>query len=215
MASIYREGISIRDDLVYIIDERIEIGSTEQLPDLFWLKEAFPGFIPQLVAEGTAYYLFADFEEWLKQTQRTPETSDNDFFEFKIHNFLEDSIEYFFPVWTIQTWDYGGHSLLGRGSHKQLLFEIEEKHGKDSLFRMELLEVKDQLVEDITSADVSYWETKEKIILELDSILSADLTIFTTNDKVALETRRRHFEKPKQFQIETNHRAGTYSETSE
>lgn len=209
-ANLYREGIQLRDDLLKNIDERLESSSTEQLPDLFWLKEMIPGFVPQLVAEGTSYYLFTDYKAFERIAKQTVSIIDDEFIELQYHTFPEDSIEYFFPAWMIQTWDYGGHSLLGRKIHQKLLFEIDQLYQKDTLFHPEMLALKDRLVEDLTGASVSYWEGTDKIIPELDTILNADLTIFTKNDKVALETRRKQFDQPEEHGIRANLRAGTF-----
>ena len=209
-ATLYREGIQLRDDLLKNIDERLENSSTEELPDLFWLKGMIPGFVPQLVAEGTSYYLFADYKAFGEIAGKTESTLDDEFIELQYLTFPEDSIEYFFPAWMIQTWDYGGHSLFGRKIHQSLLFEIDQLHQKDTLFHPEILVLKDRLVEDMTGASVGYWESADKIIPELDTILNADLTIFTKNDKIALETRRKQFDQPEEHGIRANLRAGTF-----
>ena len=35
--------------------------------------------IPQLIAEGTAYYLFNDYKKWLEIAQQTPSKEDDEF----------------------------------------------------------------------------------------------------------------------------------------
>ena len=206
----YNEGIALRDKLVKKIDQLLEKSTTEALPDLFWLKEIFPGFVPQLVAEGTAYYLFADYTFWWNLSQKTSAKEDDQFIGLQLLAYPEDSIEYFYPAWTIQTWDYGGHSLLGQGIHHSMLKALVKNWTAESPFKASLNQFKDQLVQDMTNASVTYWEPKEKIIKELDSILSQDLAIFTQNDLIAIQTRRKHFEDPEANGLETNHKAGIY-----
>ena len=207
-ALLYRTGIQLRDSLIESIDQKLNQSQTEQLPDLFWLKDVLPGFVPQLVAEGTSYYLFADYKVFGQLAGQTTSSADNDFVELAFLAFPDDSIEYFFPVWTIQTWDYGGHSLLGRGHHKALFIEMDAILSKNDLFRPELIDMKKRLLDDIANADGGYWETKAKINAELDSIINADFTIFTPNDKVILQTRRQQFEDVVINEIRTNQKAG-------
>ena len=207
-ATLFREGIQIRDSLGLFIDQRLEQHQTEQLPDLFWLKEVLPGFVPQLVAEGTSYYLFADFKVFQALAVQTASPADDAFIQLELMAHPEDSIEYFFPVWLIQTWDYGGHSLLGRGHHQALFQQMETLLQQDSLFQEEVLQMKQQLLQDIAVAGSGYWENQEKIIAELDTILQQDFTIFTKTDVVMLQARRQQFEDPGANDIILNQKAG-------
>lgn len=207
---LFRRGQSLRDTLVAMLESRIEVGPVEQLPDLFWLEEALPGFVPQLVAEGTAYYLFTDFRDFGKVAAATPGREDDAFVSFCLQVFPEDSIEYFFPAWTIQTWDYGGHSLLGRGVHHRLLREMDHLLAASDHFAAELHSIKMDLLNDITRPDVTYWEPQEKVMAEMDSILAADYGFLTPSDRIALRTRREQFAEPEKHGIEFSHQSGIY-----
>ena len=209
-ASVYKAGCLLRDTMIRLIETKVEIGEEDELPNLFWLDDAFPGFIPQLVAEGTSYYLFADYRQFLAKANQTPGQEDNNFIDICLQVFPEDSIEYFFPVWNIQTWDYGGHSLLGRGIHKEVLESLAEFSATTDLFKEEVSRIKDDLINDITGQYVTYWEDTEWILPELDSIISAELEIFTPEDLIALQARRKHFEEAEKNGIEVNHRSGRY-----
>ena len=209
-ASVYKAGCLLRDTMIQLIESKVEIGEEEELPNLFWLDNAFPGFIPQLVAEGTSYYLFADYRQFLEKAQKTPGEEDNAFVDICLTVFPEDSIEYFFPVWQIQTWDYGGHSLLGRGIHKKVLFALDEFSKSTDLFKEEVGRIKEELINDITSPYVTYWEDSDLILPELDTILQANLPFLQEADKIALQARRAHFEKPAENGIEVNHRSGSF-----
>lgn len=208
-AGVYRTGIKLRDTLVHILAQRIVTDNEEaNRPDLFWIKTVFPAFQPQLVSEGTAYYLFSDYRQWLAKAKASPEMTDDELANLYIAAFPEDSIEYFFPIWSIQTTDYTGQSLLGRGHHKALLQKANALYEKNPLFRPELLEFKSRIVNDITKASVTYWETQEKILRELDGILQADLGILSNADRIALATRRKQFADPESYGIELNGQAG-------
>ncbi|MEZ5043400.1 MAG: SH3 domain-containing protein [Saprospiraceae bacterium] len=205
----YREGRQFRDQFVDLLEEKISVGETEETqPDLFWLEEAMPGFIPQLVAEGTVYYLFEDYRQWIKKAKETDNPLDDQFVELKIKAFPTDSIEYFFAAWQIQTWDYGGSSLLGRGIHLAILKAAEALIQSGHYMDSEIRQVKTQIVDDILQPTNSFWESKEKVIAEMDNMLQANLTIIDKKDKIALEARRQQFDAPESHQIEMNVRAG-------
>ncbi|NRB48503.1 MAG: SH3 domain-containing protein [Saprospiraceae bacterium] len=205
---VYRKGRKIREDFVDMLEEKIDAYNAQVQPDLFWLEEALPGFVPQLVAEGTVYYLFEDYRQWIEKAKATKELVDDQFVEFKIQAFPMDSIEYFFSAWQIQTWDYGGSSLLGRGFHFALLKEADQLIQNKHPLQAEITEVKKNIVEDILQPSNTFWESKDKVLIELDNILEADLAILDRNDKIALKARREQFDDPEGNGIKMNERSG-------
>ncbi|MBX2873719.1 MAG: hypothetical protein KTR30_16505 [Saprospiraceae bacterium] len=208
VVEVYRKGRRIREDFVDMLEEKIDAYNAQVQPDLFWLEEALPGFVPQLVAEGTIYYLFEDYRQWVEKAKATKELVDDQFVEFKIQAFPMDSIEYFFSAWQIQTWDYGGSSLLGRGFHFALLKEADQLVQNNHPLATEILEVKKNIVEDILQPSNTFWESKDKVLIEVDNILEANLAILDKNDKIALKARREQFDDPEGNGIKMNERAG-------
>lgn len=209
-AANLREGLDLRDTLTAILESRINVTDNyNQLPDLFWIENAVPGFVTQLVAEGTIYYLFQDFKQLQQKALKTSGAEDDDFVALNLLVYSADSVEHFFPSWFIQTWDYGGCSLLGKGEHLKILKLIDQNLNKSDLFAAEINELKDKLINDITNKEVEYWENKDKILAELDAILAANFRRALTNeDIIALKTRRKQFEFPVENKIKTNLRTG-------
>jgi hypothetical protein len=207
LSAVYEEGENLRDTLVELLAEKT---TGESPPDFFWIQQFFPGFAAQLVAEGTQYYFFADYRRFLDKARQTPGNVDDDFFEICIAAFPHDSLEFFFPGWTIQTTDYSGHSLLGRGLHHELLQRLDRFSAKSNLFAGRVKRFKTDLVNDITGQGVTFWESREKILAEVDSILAGGYRILSNDDIIALQTRRKHFENPEEYGIEMNHQAGIY-----
>ena len=208
LLDVYQRGRKIREDFVDQLEDKIDAYNAQVQPDLFWLEEALPGFVPQLVAEGTVYYLFEDYRQWIKKAKATKELVDDQFVEFKIQAFPMDSIEYFFSAWQIQTWDYGGSSLLGRGFHFALLEEADGLIQGQHPLSGEILEVKKSIIEDILQPSNTFWESKDKVLIEMDNILQADFSILDKNDRIALQARREQFNDPEANEIEMNQRSG-------
>ncbi|MEZ4951893.1 MAG: SH3 domain-containing protein, partial [Saprospiraceae bacterium] len=120
-AAAFRTGKHLRDSLNKALEIRFDVTSYEIPPDLDWLSEPVPGYSTLLVAEGTQYYLFQNYKAMLPKVKATEGAEDNEFLELNFQVYEQDSIENFYPVWFMQTWDYGGHSLLGRGLHLRTL----------------------------------------------------------------------------------------------
>lgn len=209
-SATYIQGLQLRDTLVELLGQYIESLEPDSLPDLFWLKEAMPMYQPQLVAEGTSYYLFNDYRQWLEKAEQTAAKEDNDFVALNIALFPDDSIEYFYPVWFMQTWDYGGSSLLGRKKHQSLLSQATRFYttASDTVFKQEIMKLKEDLVNDILSKENNYWEQQKAILVELDTIISSKYTILSPNDLIALQKRRAEFAEPEKYDIQLNQQAG-------
>lgn len=204
----FRKGSRLRDTLVQLLEDKIRISDYKQLPDLFWLEQAMPGYVPQLVAEGTLYYLFQDYQKMEKKAQQTQGLDDDNFIDLctMVHAF--DSVEHFFPAWFLQTWDYGGNSLLGQGVHLRILQKMETLQANGNAFDQEVAAIKEDWLHDITWAENAFWEPVVNIKKELDDILTAEWTVLTPEDRTALETRRKMFDDIKGNKIEVNLKNG-------
>ena len=210
LAETYRNAKLIRDATEDILHEKIEVTDHNKLADLSWLETAMPGYHSQLVAEGTMIHLFIDFKAFAKKARRTAGHEDDEFMELSMKIFPIDSIEHFFPGWFMQTWDYGGHSELGAGIHKNLLDEMNRILAHSPLFEEEIEDYKNQIIKDITDSHVSYWQPKDAVLRELDEIIAADFGILSEEDKIALNTRRKLFENPEANKIKVNVKSGVH-----
>ena len=208
VADAYLKGLQLRDTLTPMLENRSFSYSDSPLPDLFWLDEQVAGYVTQLVAEGTIYYLFNDYRQWLQLAQKSRGTQDDLFFTLMTRVFPQDSVEYFYPAWELQTWDYGGHHLLGRGVTYDILSRIEQLSPRTPLFSKPLLQLKDRILADLTRADIHFWEPDSLVKRELDAIIQANWSIFTATDRIALDTRRLQLDSAAYHGIGFNARSG-------
>jgi hypothetical protein len=207
-ASVYEEGLALRERLVDRLEEKIEV-NYEQLPDLFWLKEAMPGYVPQLVAEGTMYHMFNDYKQFQQKAKHTNGSEDDEMAQLFFLVYQLDSVEHFFPAWFMQTWDYGGNSLLGKGIHTKVLDKMDNLIKQNSPFDKTITDLKNELLLDITNPEASgFWENQEAVTRELKSIIKKNYFVFTKEDNVALEARLKMIINAKANKIEFNARAG-------
>lgn len=207
-ANDYRNALALRDTLMQRLATRAEPNEAGFQPDFFWLKDAMPGFVFQMVAEGTQPYLFADYRNLQRKALNTKGEQDDRFVSICLLAFSVDSIESFFPSWTIQTSDYSGSSQLGNGQHRKMLSAIDAALQAGSMFKPELLTFKDLILNDILDKNSSYWQPVEKIKAELDQILAAFPACLSDRDRLALSERRKVFENPEENGIRVNLRAG-------
>jgi hypothetical protein len=208
LARLLDRSMALRDTLSEVLQKRIPPNSAEDMPDMFWLAELFTGFQPQLVAEGTAYHLFCDYRQWLALSKKSNGIQDDIFIDLQIAAFPDDSIEYFFPAWQIQTWDYGGHCMLGSGVCKDLLGKINAQSGPGALFEQPLQTMKTRIVSDLTQAETSFWHTAAEAGSELEAILKAKFKVLSQADVVALSTLQERLKDPAKYGIVTGQRNG-------
>lgn len=204
----YREAVALRDTLMRRLAARAEPNEAGFEPDFFWLAEALPGFVFQMVAEGTQPYAFADYRAWQQISLATSGLQDDRFVDACLLAFAADSIESFFPAWVMQTWDYGGSSQLGTGRHLTMLQTLDAALEAGRLFEAELLTLKDELLDDILDKNTTFWQPLEKAVAELEEILAADLRCLSERDKLALTERRKTFDDPAANGLRFNLRAG-------
>ena len=211
LAAIYREAGELRDTLALILDKRITLlqQNPDQIPDISWMEAALPGMITQRVAEGTAFYLFLDYHQWLAKSRQTTGSEDNQFLEVCLTAYALDSIEYFAPDWVIQTSDVDFYSELGKGVHLKMFEKMNQALAASDLFAPEYQAFKLRLLDDITGiSELGYWNDQQAILTELDAMLAAGYGMLTPAEKGSLQTRRQQFEQPDLHQIRLNVRAG-------
>lgn len=201
-------GVALRDSLVREL--ALRAGGSRQTEDLFWLKDALPGFVPHLQEDGRAYYLFMDFRAFLPLAGASEGPADDAFLELCLAAYPEDSIEYFYPAWKFQSDEKKVHSLLGRGLHFAFLEKLDKLLPYTDLYGEGIGRFRQQLINDITGKDVTYWESREKAAAELGRIVEAGFQVFGPEDMKALEARYRQFGDPAKFGIKFNYRSGIY-----
>ena len=190
----------------------VHILDSDKKPDIRWLRQSFPGYRLGSAAEGTILYLYRDFKQMQDKAGQTKGKADDDYLNLEMLVHAADSIEYFYPSYFMQTWDYGGFSLLGEGKHLAILEKANETMAKHpGIFDTEINKIKDDLVHDMTAAPEGYWYEKSRILSEFDKIMKAELGILTKKDKIALSAQRNRLENPAANNIKVGMRSGISS----
>jgi hypothetical protein len=212
MARVIEEGSSLAKEMNEKNEKILPMANPENakdVPDLRWLQQSLPGYHLGSAAEGTIYWFYRNLKQFSEKASKTRGKADDDFINLNIQLFPKDSIEYFYPIYFMQTWDYGGHSLLGEGKHLEILTTANEVMAKHpSTFDAEINEIKDNLIQDLTASPQGYWYGKTRILSEIDKIMKAELGILTEKDKIAIGEQRKRFTDPAASGIKVGLRSG-------
>ncbi|MDX2066817.1 MAG: SH3 domain-containing protein [Haliscomenobacter sp.] len=208
LAQAYHQFREVLDSLNLHTSFALAVDPTYTLPNLTWLPQVLPGVVTQIKPKRDAYYFFTHYGLYKQKAQQTKGQSDDDFFDWCIQQFPQDSIEYLYPNYLIETDHEVAHSLLGRGLHFQALQQLDALYRRKTAFANDLIVSKNRCIDDITASRAAFWETREKIIAELTQICRSDLVILTKADKIALETRLQQLRKPKTYGLQTDVQAG-------
>lgn len=213
MVRVIEEGSSLAAEINEKNETILPMANPEdrnEMPDLRWLQQTLPGYHLGSAGEGTIYWFHRNLKQFSEKASKTKGTADDDFINLNIQLNPRDSIEYFYPVYFMQTWDYGGHSLLGEGKHLDILKMANEVMAKHSgTFDVEVNAIKDNLIQDLTASPEGYWYEKSRILSEIDEIMKAELGILTEKDKIAITEQRKRFDDPAASGIRVGLRSGT------
>ncbi len=191
-ANMYTYGLGLRDKMVQVLRKKA-VTDTSAPADMSWLDTLLPGYTHQRVAEGTGYYLFADYQQWLMKAKQTRGTEDDQFIELYLTLF-PDGREGFFPAWIEQVSDYSGASRLGTGIHKSILEKLNALASTTPLFSEILNSIRMELIKDIISKKATFTEPVNKRKEELTAILQTNFNILTDADKSAIEATLQSWE---------------------
>ena len=206
-AETYLLGESTQNNINEILGDKVEIDDPSNILDMSWLERSLVGYQNSMVAEATTFNIFKDFKKMYSIVKETEGNEDDDFIklQFKVNEL--DSVEYFYKSWFMQTWDYGGHSLLGQGKHFNILKEVDHLLAKSNLFEKPLLDIKQEILNDISAEYITYWESKDKILEEMKNIVETNFAFLTKEDKILIKTRYDQFKNPIANKIEVNKRS--------
>lgn len=200
-ALVYRNNKQLLDAMNEKFNEFFEVENFDsEYPDLFWIDDPIPAMTLGLVAEGTMYQIFTNIDDLIKKAATTQGQTDDDFTKL-LKDYYDGDVEYYFAVYYLQTWDYGGYSLLGQGKHKAILNRLEKLSIQSDLFVPEIKKLKTDLLEDITNG-TEYGENSATILKELDEIIKIKYKIITNTELITLKNRRPMFEKPEDYEIQ-------------
>ncbi len=204
-AEVYSKGLSIRDSVALILASKAEIVDPYEPVDFSWLEYCLPGLRIELVAEATTYYPYIDYAAFLEKSNMTSGKEDDLFSQLNVAMY-KDSVEQAFPSWVLQTWDYGGHSLLGSNKHFELLQLMDAIYQQTSLFNPHIIGYKDALLSDILAEWVTYSDTQEAIQKELKQIISHNFSCLTEEEQLQLQQRLVAFDNPDLHNISLGNR---------
>jgi hypothetical protein len=205
LSETWRASAAFRDTTLLLLAQRSE-GNISLEYD--WLNELLPGFIFQKSETGDRSLLFAAFEFWHQKALKTNGLEDDVFFETCFLAYPKDHIESFFPAWKFQLSETESASQLGTGVHLKMLQQIDQVLETGRLFVPELETLKDQLLEDIFDKGVQYWQSKEKILAELDQIIANPPQCLNPQELESLGIRQNMFRDPVSNGIVVNLRSG-------
>lgn len=197
---LYRSNEALKHEMNNKFATFFEMGIEDtEYPDLFWIDDPIPAMSLSLVAEGTMYQIFTNIADLHQKATQTEGKLDDEFTRI-LKAMYADDIEYYYPVWFLQTWDYGGYSLLGQGKHTAILNRLERLAAKTDIFDTEIRAIKNKVVQDIIEGE-HYGEKSEAILKEIDNIINANYNVLTDNDLVVIKNRRPMFAAPETHNI--------------
>lgn len=200
-------GFRLRDTLNVQLNQ-YELQAAARLQDLIWMQQPLPALVPTRIPESENLHLFFDFKALARLAQRTTGAADDSLAQAFLSVYSADSIEYFYPSWTIIDGDISRNfSLLGEGMHYRILAALTQAQtlGGDA-FRPIAQQYKRLVLDDIL-ASTQYWYDGPRVMQAVQRIQNApSLTVLNPDDRIALQARLKMLADPARHDISLNWR---------
>ncbi len=206
VADLYRQALGLEKSLLAPIREA---NQTANWPLLDSFREAelnLPALSPSCTAECTEPAFVIELEVFGGLAARTENTADETFFQF-LRDVYSYPLTYYgeltgWPVFFEQTWDYGGYSLIGAGSHLEIMKRIDPFTADYGPFAPEINDLRKRLLKDLLEHSRCSGLPAADILEEIDAILQQVSLQGTERDNIS--ERRRQFQDPAKHGIEVD-----------
>jgi hypothetical protein len=170
--------------------EQLTLVMQLQPPDMASeVARLLPALSVSWVASAGSWHFYVDYKAFSMAARRSESSADEALLELFYAAYPVDSIGYLYPAWKLEVDNRSVFSLLGKGVHTSFLNRLDQtKHHRD-IAGPEIEQLKALLINDMTEPTVLYWEAREKVLQELESILDNTFTVLTTSDTLALHQR--------------------------
>jgi len=207
----FEKGNEIKEAASKAFQKRCRIKDLPMDIQLRWVAEAFPGFIPTKVAEGTEIAFLPNINAMIEKAELTPQSDDEAAFKFlkKVNGGY--SLLFKFRDWFEQTVDNQGVSRLGSNKHFQYLEAAQKLFDENNSYVNGFIQDECNLIlKDIISNEVGYKRGKDAVLAEITKINQAHFSFITEDQKLAIENRIKQFADPVTNKIYLNERVGKY-----
>lgn len=193
LLALYRQAQQLKEQLDKAVEPLIEARyANDNMPteqELQQLAALTPGLHPAMVAEGTQLAFQEDYQAFASLAAATPENGDDAYFALMQQAY--GPVYHYFGNWFMQTWDYGGCTQLGSGSHLQLFKQIQELRQSQNPFAPELSALENTLFRDLESGN-NFCLPQPQVLNELRQLLP----LMTDSYRPQLEQRIQQLQAP-------------------
>ncbi len=206
VAELYRQALALEQRLLAPIRDRHQVQSWPLLDSFRDAELGLPGLAPACAAECSEPAFSLVLPDFAAAASKTLGKADDAWFrllgEFLPYAAVFDGKLTGWPVFFKQTWDYGGYSLLGDGSHLALLLRIDAFVPEHQLFAREVGELRDRLLSDLFEGSSCSGLARTDILEEIGEIQSQ--VRLSTAEAEKLARRHQAFQDPARHGIEVD-----------
>jgi len=173
--------------LAHQLCEQLTIVMQLQPPEMASeVASLLPALTVSWVEAANSWQFYVDYKTFETAARRSGSAADDALLELYYSAYPVDSIGYLYPAWKLEVDDRSVFSLLGKGIHTSFLSQLDQMSPYRDIAGPEIDQLKARLINDMTEPAVLYWEAREKVQQELESILDTTFTVLTPADTLAL-----------------------------
>lgn len=154
-------------------------------------EKLFPATLAYQSTAGPGWWI--DFNQWVNRCA-TVEGAHAELALFQFYQkeiYPPDGIEYHFHSWDFPITIQQKHSLLGRHIHYNLLIKLDQLVDQYPFLQAECEQIKNLILDDISTSVNTYWEDWPTIQAELDTILNTTTWNILSKEDLATIMHRR------------------------
>jgi len=204
--ALYRRAVELSEELFAPIHAAHPDRIWPRLEELLDAALGLPGLSAGCVAECTEPALVLDVGFFAEKAEATKDGADDAFFEL-VEAFYgaevpaADGRVAGWPGFVEQTWDYGGHSVLGSGVHLRLLELVEPLRRSSRPFAEAVEPMREAVMDDLLSSGCLGLPAAEGVA-EISRIL--EVVPLSDDERQALTERRQELADPAAHDVEVD-----------
>ncbi len=184
-----KKALGLRPQIEQALNRHFSPGSSDKLPDFYWLESNFPTFFVQYDKTDKRLRIFQNYKALARLAKSCPGSTDDDLAKWYFLLYPQDSMETKYPVYVLEDFENQKlYNTLGDGKTARLFEAMGELSAESDLYDDLLMQWKAAWLEDLRNSNLPFWHDPEDVHSEINTILGVHSSLFTEKEQAFLRS---------------------------